>query len=238
MHLSESEEKPKNFPLKKRVKDLFAPLFKSKNKILKKVHATELDKPRLLAKQVCSLYKETHLEKAKKLVQAFFIKATPSEQKSFFKLIPNESLLTQILLDLPKDLLTLNLSPCKHLSDSALIALTERLPKLEILEIEHCIDISDEGLSSFVGTLPSLKALNLTGCYAITDESLSTIAESSPRLLSLNLTGCYEITDKGLCTLAGHLENLQKLKIADCDLITYKGLDAFEGNLPDLQVTL
>ena len=121
MNLSESDS---SAPIKKQFKEIFTPLFKKKDQLKEQIVG-----PKQLAKTVSSLYKQTEIEQAKKLTNSFFLKATPHQQKVFFKAIADENLFTQILLDLPRDLTQLNLALSKYLSDSSLVTLAARLPK-------------------------------------------------------------------------------------------------------------
>ncbi|XP_018594312.1 F-box/LRR-repeat protein 3 isoform X2 [Scleropages formosus] len=101
-----------------------------------------------------------------------------------------------------KDLQTLDVSECVHISGTELAkSLTGPQAKAQLasLNFRNCSYIRDLAVFSLAQTLgPRLRELDLTSCPYLTDLSVSAISTYLPALAVLRLGWCKEITDWGL----------------------------------------
>ena len=77
------------------------------------------------------------------------------------------------------------------------------LPNLVELDLSFCKQISDQSLNKVARSTHNLRILSLTGCSNITSRGLTAIAMGMPDLRSLNVCSCRRISDNGILTLAG-----------------------------------
>jgi len=105
----------------------------------------------------------------------------------------------KVLPILPKNLLYLNLTSCRRVTDDSI----PYFPRgLRILNLSNCTEITSEGLKHLPDNLVRLK---LGNCVEITDEGIKHLPAS---LLHLNLFGCSKITDNAIAFLPPYLETL------------------------------
>ncbi|MBN3309836.1 LRC29 protein, partial [Amia calva] len=101
-----------------------------------------------------------------------------------------------------RDLQTLDLSECNHITGSEMVKGLSSVggrAKLVSLSFQSCTYVRDLAMFSLVqGLGPSLRVLDLTSCLYLTDLSVRAIATFLPGLLVLRLGWCKEVTDWGL----------------------------------------
>ncbi|XP_035274641.1 dynein regulatory complex subunit 6 [Anguilla anguilla] len=101
-----------------------------------------------------------------------------------------------------RDLQTLDLSECLHVSGTELVKGLSRPQggaRLASLNLRGCAYVKDLTVFSLAQLLgPSLRVLDLTSCPYLTDLSVRAIATYLPGLVVLRLGWCKEITDWGM----------------------------------------
>ena len=107
-------------------------------------------------------------------------------------------------VSIPATVHTLDLSCCRTLNDTGLLALSH-CTALTSLDVSGCMQLGDAGLR-VMALLKSLRYVNLSGCSKLTDAGAGALAHHD--FLTLKLTHCHRLT--GLSFVAGmvHLESL------------------------------
>jgi len=102
------------------------------------------------------------------------------------------------------DLVLLNLSGCKAITDKGLRCVGEAFKSLESLDITRCVKLSDDGLLHVTRNCQSLRRLNVYAVSVFTDRSLETIGGLC-NLTFLDLCGEFQCTVPRLTVGAGML---------------------------------
>lgn len=110
----------------------------------------------------------------------------------------------------------------KVVAQKGLVRLAEKCSKLTSLYFDSGQKISDSILINMLGKLPKLLLLDLIAA-PITDKSLQIIAEKCSGIEYLLLRNCWQITDKGLFFLSS-CKNLEILCLEGCAQITNQGM--------------
>eukprot|EP00347_Sterkiella_histriomuscorum_P014091 403362200 len=146
-----------------------------------------------------------------------------------------------------------NLSGCKYLTDSSIIALCENCPEIYHLNITRIPKITKKSMES-IASLKNLEYLNLyanseisdngfqilaqsqfhkltfldfCGCKYLSDDSVIALCKNYPDLTYLNLTWCVSLTDKGIVDgITAYLSKLNLLSLYGLVTLTDKAIDA------------
>ncbi|EGB06650.1 hypothetical protein AURANDRAFT_28949, partial [Aureococcus anophagefferens] len=118
-------------------------------------------------------------------------------------------------------LVELRLANVEKLTDGALRAIAQHLPKLHLLDLQASRGISDSGVIELAQKCTALKALNLCET-SITDAAITAIANNCGDLEALVLQNCENLTDAALQVVT--LPKLTKLYLDDCPAISDAGL--------------
>jgi len=135
--------------------------------------------------------------------------------------------------------LTCDYAPTK-ITDSSLVAIGKKCPKLHSLSVMNCQMITDEGLKGLCKGCPDLKTLNISNCNKITDAGVIALVDKCPKLQDLDLARDYQgdmtkITDKSLVAIGKKCPKLHSLSLWKCKLITDEGLKGLCQGCPDLK---
>lgn len=163
----------------------------------------------------------------------------------------------------------LTLQGCSLLTDDALAAVlgNGNMPDLVALDLTNVKLLSDVALTAIARGCPRLQGLNLTGCQRVTDDGVTAIAESC-RLLrrvsptfalralggaartdtppssvpipQIKLVKCSAVTDTSIVALARSCPLLLEVDLIDVALITAAGvreLWLFSSNLRELRLS-
>jgi len=112
---------------------------------------------------------------------------------------------------------------CDKITDAGVIALVEKCPELEIINLNK--NGGDEINASLVvigKKCPKLRSINLSGCKMVTDEGLKGLCQGCPELKTINLNYCDKITDAGVLSLCEKCLKLKKIRLSGCPLVTNK----------------
>lgn len=97
------------------------------------------------------------------------------------------------------------LTGCFNLTDEKIIAaLTSKLSNLQELSLSMCKHITDNAIIHISEHLTSLIKLDVSGCPNISDQSLIALTKGLRKLKLLNLRSCRNITHKGLAYICGY----------------------------------
>ena len=110
------------------------------------------------------------------------------------------------------DLVELSLHGQKQLTDGALHAIAQHLPKLEMLNLFGCKRISDSAVVALVTRCTALKDLSLS-CTRISDAGVSAVAMNCPLLEDLSLYDCEGVTDQSIIALAERCPKINYLQL-------------------------
>jgi len=130
-------------------------------------------------------------------------------------------------------LVELDFSYEMKLSDVALLAIAQHLPKLEHLRMSTAPLISDVGVVALAQNCAALKTLDLSDTK-ITDAALSALANDCHKLQNLDLSCCSNVSDTGVITLAQKCSPLKKLNL-NSTLVTDAGVSAVAKNCTNLE---
>jgi len=118
----------------------------------------------------------------------------------------------------------LNLRSCDNISDIGLGFLAEGGSRVLTLDVSFCERIGDSALLHISQGLFHMKSLSICAC-PITDDGINKIARTLHELTTLNIGQCSKITDKGLCLVADNMKNLSSIDLYGCTKITTVGLE-------------
>ena len=99
------------------------------------------------------------------------------------------------------------------ITDSSLLALSERCQLLQVAKFTGCDIISDVGISWLTSGCPAIQHLDLYKCVRITDIGMRAISEVLNHLKYLRLTGCIRVTDMGLRHIALGCQELETIHL-------------------------
>jgi len=132
------------------------------------------------------------------------------------------------------DLVLLNLSGCKAITDKGLRCVGEAFKSLESLDITRCVKLSDDGLLHVTRNCQSLRRLNVYAVSVFTDRSLETIGGLC-NLTFLDLCGAHHLTDRGLEGVS-RCRALTYLNLTWCVKVTDAGVEAIGTGCRDLEL--
>jgi hypothetical protein len=92
------------------------------------------------------------------------------------------------LCQLCLSILELSIFDCPNMTDRSLVAISEHLPSLTVLQCGGNEAITDDGIEKLVAKCHSIKRLWINGCPSINDGSVLQIADYCPALEELILT--------------------------------------------------
>ncbi|GAU34831.1 hypothetical protein TSUD_259110 [Trifolium subterraneum] len=135
------------------------------------------------------------------------------------------------------DLVSINLSECCKLTDSALFTLVNKCPLLSDIKMEHTsigenIVENSNSLLNFVLN-PPLKSLYLAHSSLLTDESLIMMASLFPNLQLLDLSNCDNISGEGICQVLTRCCKIRHLNLDYCSGVKLRGMNL---EFPKLEV--
>lgn len=99
----------------------------------------------------------------------------------------------------------LKLSGCYNVTDSSLSS-AKSMENLVDLDLSLCKQITDLSLFSIVGKAKNLQSLDLGGCCNLTDRGLLFISYGLRKLVKLDLRSCYNLTDRAIQYLSGEVQ--------------------------------
>ena len=132
-------------------------------------------------------------------------------------------------------LTSINLTYCHSISDEGASAIAEGCHNLNSIDLSHCDSISDKGLSALAVGCHDLELINFSHCRRISDIGVTAIAEGCHQLKSISLYYCVNISDKGLSALAERCHHLTLIDLFKCASITDVGLSALAEGCRDLE---
>ncbi|GAU35722.1 hypothetical protein TSUD_258970 [Trifolium subterraneum] len=120
------------------------------------------------------------------------------------------------------DLMFINLSECRKLTDSTMFALVRNCPSLTDIKMEHTrvgknIVENSNSLNDFVLN-PKLKSLYLARSSRLRDESLIMFASIFPNLQLLDLRDCLFVSEEGICQVLRRCCKIRHLNLAKCNV--------------------
>ncbi|XP_045816537.1 EIN3-binding F-box protein 2-like [Trifolium pratense] len=146
----------------------------------------------------------------------------------------NDQHVVQLSSSFLVDLVSINLSRCRLLTDSALFALVRNCSSLSEIKMVHIQSKSGESSESLVkfGVYPELKSLYLGECPWLSDESIIMFASIFPNLQLLDLNNCNGISE-GICQVLRKCCKLRYLNLSFCSGMKLLGLNFV---VPELEV--
>ncbi|KAJ1553770.1 hypothetical protein HK096_006501 [Nowakowskiella sp. JEL0078] len=130
------------------------------------------------------------------------------------------------------NLANLTLSHCSHLTDLAMLALSQHCHNLQCLELSGCRLVSDEGLIPLVQNCFKIRKLDLEECVLITDNLVSAISNHlSSTIEHLIFSFCDLINDTAILHLIRSC-NLKTLEIDNCSRISDVLVSDLASQLP------
>lgn len=128
-------------------------------------------------------------------------------------------------------LVTLNLSQCPHIDDTAVRWVSEGCPQLLNLRLAECWKLTTLALQHLSADCTSLETLDLGRCYrAVNQASIQTLCEGCPRLTGLVLADC-PLPDESLTALS-RLAFLNTLDLSGSIDICDQGLSQLAQGCP------
>lgn len=138
-----------------------------------------------------------------------------------------------------RDLATLNLADCSHLTDKSIEGLAMRCRKLEKLIVKGCDKLTDKSLQFMISKedqfkfpfCDQLRHLDLSFCRRLTARGLASLLPQCMTLEELVLTGLPFINDEVVTNMCRVCPTLLRLTFEKCALITDVSICAIAKNL-------
>ncbi|XP_058732691.1 uncharacterized protein LOC131604257 [Vicia villosa] len=121
------------------------------------------------------------------------------------------------------DLMSIDLSECKSLTESALFALVSNCPSLIEIKMEwtsigkEIVRNSNSSMDCIVNS--QLKSLYLAHCQELTDETIIRLSPILSNLQLLDLNSCRLISDESICQVLRRFCNIRHLNLANCSRV-------------------
>ncbi|KAE8712753.1 F-box/LRR-repeat protein 3 [Hibiscus syriacus] len=109
-------------------------------------------------------------------------------------------------------------------SDTAIAAIADGCPALEMINIAYNDKITDKSLIS-LSKCGMLKALEIRGCLGVSSTGVSAIAVGCKQIAVLDIKKCFNINDNGMLSVAQFSQNLKQINLSYCS-VTDVGLVA------------
>ncbi|GAU34830.1 hypothetical protein TSUD_259100 [Trifolium subterraneum] len=137
------------------------------------------------------------------------------------------------------NLVFINLSKCKMLTESALFTLVRNCASLREIEMESIGRKSLENPDSLmdIGVYPQLKSLYLADNPWLSDESIIKFASIIPNLQVLDLRNCIDISDEGIFQVLRRCCKIRYLNLAFCSRVKLHGLNFEVSKLEVLKLS-
>jgi F-box/leucine-rich repeat protein 2/20 len=132
-----------------------------------------------------------------------------------------------------ENLIELDLSYCKNLTDDNLRALLEKSSNLQKMKLSY-MDITGEAFASENISLENVTELDLSYCKNLTDDNLRLLLEESPNLQKMKLCS-LNITGEAFASENIRLENVTELDLSYCKNLTDDNLRVLLEKSPNLQ---
>lgn len=116
-------------------------------------------------------------------------------------------------------LVSINLSHCSKLTESALYSLIRNCHSLEEITMKE-LDFGNMVSFKDFDVNPRLKSLCLAYNSFIKEDNLLLVASILPNLQLLDLSDCDVISEKSICQVLSRCCKIKHLKLADCDELT------------------
>ncbi|RHY35438.1 hypothetical protein DYB32_000077 [Aphanomyces invadans] len=114
--------------------------------------------------------------------------------------LPSTSLQRLAMCD---QLVSLNLSMCRTVSDADVAVLAAGCPRLEDLSVQGCVHLTDAALVALASHCHDLQRLSLVFCYNITDHGFCALVKRCLKLTHLNVKACNSLHEVSFAALAG-----------------------------------
>ncbi|XP_058729744.1 uncharacterized protein LOC131601853 [Vicia villosa] len=121
------------------------------------------------------------------------------------------------------DLMSIDLSECKRLTESALFALVSNCPSLIEIKMQwtsigkEIVRNSNSSMDCIVNS--QLKSLYLAHCQELTDETIIRLSSILSNLQLLDLNSCRLISDESICQVLRRFCNIRHLNLANCSRV-------------------
>ncbi|XP_058729400.1 F-box/LRR-repeat protein 3-like [Vicia villosa] len=127
------------------------------------------------------------------------------------------------------DLVSINLSKCKKLTQSTLFALVGNCPTLGEIKMKEIgwesIHDTNFCIDSGVCVYPQLKYLNLASNSWLSDESIIMFASIFPNLELFDLNGCRNVSEEGVGQVLRRCLKIKHLNLEDCSKVMLPGIN-------------
>lgn len=135
-----------------------------------------------------------------------------------------------------KQLVTIRLSDCAAIDDTAVSTIAKACPSLQRLHAENCSTCTDLAVLSLAEHCPGLAHLNIMGWDKITDHSLARLAEKCADLRGIHLMDSDKITAQTVRSLATHCRKLEEVTLLHCDRISSDAMVTLVRTCSELRV--
>eukprot|EP00808_Paulinella_micropora_P023986 g29775.t1 len=131
------------------------------------------------------------------------------------------------------NLITLNLSGTRLLTDKAVRTLARRCGSLQHLDLTRAEKITGAALSAVSEHCPGLKSLVTYACANITDDGVRDVGLRCPGLEKVDFCGARLLSDNAVSLLLSHCTRLQSVSLQWCIRISDASL--VQAKLPQLR---
>ncbi|KAK1789812.1 hypothetical protein P4O66_015686, partial [Electrophorus voltai] len=136
-----------------------------------------------------------------------------------------------------RQLRTIILRRCIHITSEGLKALASHCPCLQVVDLTECPAVTDLGVQALARNCKWLEVISLGRCTAITDIALIELGTNCRFLYSIYFCGT-EVTDEGVIGLATGVccQSLKELRMIRCRNLTDNAVAAVLSNCVNIRI--
>lgn len=134
-----------------------------------------------------------------------------------------------------QNIIEINISDCRSLSDSGVCVLAFKCPGLLRYTAYRCKQLSDTSIIAVASHCPLLQKVHVGNQDKLTDEGLKQLGSRCRELKDIHFGQCYKISDEGMIVIAKSCLKLQRIYMQENKLVTDQSVKAFAEHCPELQ---
>ncbi|KAK2147791.1 hypothetical protein LSH36_535g01016 [Paralvinella palmiformis] len=135
-----------------------------------------------------------------------------------------------------------DISACRNVTDTGIIALTEACPGIVELALNNSRyvsgNVTDLGLCSVASNLPHLRRLWISFCPSVSPSGVRLVAEKCPDLEEIHTVGCVALTEPAFLALAAYCKKLRMIDASQCLQLRSRTVEVMLLSLPSLTTLL
>lgn len=135
---------------------------------------------------------------------------------------------------MPTEMLSLNMSGAKEITDYGLACIARNSPLLKEIKLSGCLSVGDAGIRELGLHCRQLTLLQLSGCHNIEGSAFISISECCPLLSHLDISHCRKLQRWGVHKLFSGCTKLEDVNISHLTCVGDEEIRILSQNNPHL----